>query len=260
MISIKTDTEIEIMRQGGRITARTLKIILEKIKPGVSKLDLEEIANQEILKSGAQPSFKMVPGYNWATCITVNEEVVHGIPNEYCLASGDVVGVDLGAFWKGFHTDASWSIVVEGERYPNKEDFLQAGKTALAKAIEQAKAGNRIGDISLAIQSTIEAAGYSVVQALVGHGVGRKLHEEPEVPGLVLSKGPKLEKGMVLAIEVIYAYGRSDVIRKKDLLNKTSVGDNDNWTILTKDKSLAGLFEHTVAITDQGPIVLTALD
>ncbi len=226
-----------------------MKKVLDNIKPGVSQLELEELAASQIQKSGAAPSFKTVPGYNWATCITVNDEVVHGIPKDYKLQEGDIVGIDLGVFWQGFHTDAAWTIQVGNKKDPRKEKFLQVGEKALNKAIGQAQVGNRVGNISASIQDTVEEAGFSVVRALVGHGVGRRLHEEPEVPGFITDNpSPTLKEGMTLAIEVIYAMGSPEVAKS-----------DDNWTIVTRDGSLAGLFEATVAITESGPIVLTAM-
>ena len=207
---------------------------------------LDKIAQQEIKKRGAVSSFKTVEDYRWTICTTVNEQVVHGIPTQRVLKDGDILGIDIGAFYQGFHGDLAISVPV-GQVSETTKKFLDVGVKTLRKAIEKAKAGNTIGDISSTIQNSIEAAGYSIVKSLTGHGVGKSLHEEPMVPGFGRAKtGPKILKNMVLAIEVIYAQGSGKVVL-----------GNDNWTISTKDHSLGGLFEQTVAIGKNGPIVLT---
>lgn len=255
MIPVKSKKDIEIMSEGGKITARVLKQVLDAIKPGVNLLKLDKLAEELILKAGAVPSFKTVKNYNFSTCININEGVVHGVPKkDITVNAGDLVSVDLGVFYKGFHTDSSWSIIADGQNGQSvgfkelqKVRFLQIGEKALSAAIEQCRVGNTIGDVGFAIQTTVEEAGYSVVRDLIGHGIGRKLHESPQVPGFgKKGTGLKLLEGIVLAVEVIYARGSYKVENLKD-----------GWTVETKDKSLAGLFEHTVAITTGNPLVLT---
>ena len=246
MIPIKTPQEIEIMREGGDISSRAMKAVLAEVKPGVTLKELDTIAENVITSAGASASFKTVDDYSYATCINVNAGIVHGIPNLYELEEGDVVSIDLGAYYKGFHTDMAFSVEVSSDK---EGKFLNAGRKALENAIFNCVEGNRIGDVCHAIQSEIERNGYSVSRDLVGHGVGRQLHEDPYVPGYgKKKKGLKLENGMVLAIEVIYQKGRPEISL-----------DFDGWTYKTADGSLSGLFEHTVAITPQGPQIITEL-
>lgn len=256
MIDLKTKEEIGIMRLGGRILAEVLREVLSHMRVGVSELELDQLAEKLILEKGGEPGFKKVERYKHAICISTNDVVVHGIPTDYKLKEGDVVGVDCGVYYKGFHTDMAETVQIKNEKLKMKNDnekikkFLDTGKRALWAGIEQAKIGNRIGHISKTIQKVVEEQGYSAVRSLIGHGVGRELHEEPEVPGFLdgsISKTPLLEEGMTIAIEVIYNMGKSDV---KYL-------GSDGWTIKTKDGSLSGLFERTIAITNNGPLILT---
>lgn len=258
MIDIKTLNEISTMAAGGRILAEVLGNVLSKIKPGVSELDLDLLAEKLIREKGAQPAFKRVKGYSHSICVSTNEVVVHGIPGNYRFEAGDVVGVDCGVYYKGFNTDAAETIEVKSNKFKvissNSEanKFLKTGKRALEEAIKVAKVGNRIGNISNTIQEIVEREGYSVVRSLVGHGVGRQLHEEPEVPGFLATKIENtlsLQAGMVIAVEVIYSMGKPDV----------DFSNHDGWTIKSKDNSLSGLFERTIAITKDGSIVLTQL-
>lgn len=264
-IPVKTGFEIELMAEGGNKLAEIISGVLKKIKPGLCTLEINGWIEREILETGGSPSFKMVPRYHWASCIGLNDEVVHSIPRkDKIIKEGDLLKIDAGMFWKGFHTDTSWTTIVQSspqEFLRNstgqtlfkvqscKKKFLEAGKEALKKAIETARPGNRVGNISLAIQETIETAGYKPVQVLTGHGIGRKLHEEPLIPCFLASsteKTAKLRPGMVLAIEVIYAQGSPDLVISKD-----------NWTISTKDGKISGLFEETIAVCENGPLVLT---
>ena len=244
-LTIKTPEEIEIMAEGGRKLAEIRDEISRQVQPGISTGQLDTMAEKMIIKAGGKPSFKMVPGYAWATCINLNETVVHGIPGEEKIKKGDKVGIDVGMFYKGYHTDTS--VTVGGP-----EKFLEVGRLALKKAAEQASPGKRIMDISKMMQETVEGAGYSVVRALTGHGIGRKLHEEPAIPCFAMGKyehSPFLVSGMVLAIEVMYNEGAAEVAYKND----------DGWTIVTADDKISGLFEHTVAVTGDGPVVLTTV-
>ena len=254
MINIKTKEEIEKMREGGAILSKVLREVLNSIKPGVSEIEIDQLAEKLIFQNGAEPGFKKVPGYNYSICVSTNDVVVHGIPTEYKFKEGDVVGIDCGVFYKGFHTDMAETIVVNSEKLKVEsleiDRFLETGKKALNAGIKNAIAGNRIGHISQAIEEIVVGSGYSVVKTLVGHGVGRELHEDPEVPGYLatrLEKTPVLKAGMTIAVEVIYNMGADEVMYKGD----------DNWTIATGDESLAGLFERTIAITDGQPLILT---
>jgi methionyl aminopeptidase len=247
-IKIKTPEEIQIMLEGGKKLARVKKALALAVKPGVTSLDIENLAVKLIKEEGAEGSFNKVPGYSWVTCISVNEGLVHGIPTkEMVFKDGDIVSIDVGLYFKGFHTDTS--ITVGINLSPENRKFLNIGQMALEKAISKAKVGNYIYDISEAIESTIEAAGYTVVKALVGHGVGRDLHEEPQIPCFVPGRvvdSPVIAPGMVLAIEVMYAQG-SDKVQVLE----------DGWTIAMRDGKMSGLFEESVAITPKGSIVLT---
>lgn len=249
MIAIKTPQEIEAMQEGGKMLSDALWEVVKNIKPGISELELDKIAEEFIIRAGGEPGFKKVQGYKHTICISVNDIVVHGIPTDYRLKEGDVVGIDCGVFYKGFHTDMSETVTVEGSSDSKVVKFLETGKKALNEAIKQAKEGNHVGDISKTIQDIVEGQGYSVVRSLVGHGVGHELHEEPEVPGYLvgrIEKTPLLKEGMVIAIEAIYNMGSPDLSL-----------DDDGWTLRTKDKGLSGLFERTVAITKNGPLVIT---
>lgn len=265
MNQVKSPSELKKMREGGKKLGAIRDQLLEKIAPGVTPLEIEKLAQLLIRKAGGTPSFMIVNGYKWATCISVNDGVVHGIPTKVPFSSGDVVGIDVGLLYQGLHTDTSWTILVQNqnshpkdgqplaEKLKNQneiEKFVKSGEIALKKAIDQAKPGNRVGHISQAIAETVEGAGYSVVRSLVGHGVGRVLHEPPQIPGILtqsIEKTPPLLPGMVIAIEVIYNMGRPEITYK----------NTDGWSLVTADGSLSGLFEHTVAITAEGPIVLT---
>ncbi len=247
MIPIKSKKEIEIMAKAGKIAAEVLREVLASIKPGITTMELEKITEMEIAKRGAAPSFKMVEDYSFATCININDGLVHGLPNNYKIKKGDLVSVDMGTFFNGFHSDLSYTVEVES----NKEaKFLETGKKALQVGISECAPGNHIGDISNAMQKIIEKAGYTVSRDLVGHGIGRELHEDPYIPGYGKpGKGAEIKEGMALAVEVIYQKGSPKIL----------IG-SDDWTISTADGSLAGLFEHTVAIGKAGPRVLTQED
>ncbi|OGH24326.1 MAG: type I methionyl aminopeptidase [Candidatus Levybacteria bacterium RIFCSPLOWO2_01_FULL_39_24] len=257
MINLKTKEEIEIMRAGGKILADVLFEVLKHVRVGVSELELDQLAEKLILNKGGEPGFKKVEGYKHTICISTNDVVVHGIPTEYKLKEGDVIGIDCGVYYKGFHTDMAQTLRVstqnsklKTQNYNKIDKFLQAGEKAMWKGIKAAKPGNRIGDISKAIQGVVEGQGYAVVRSLIGHGVGKELHEDPEVPGFLddpALETPLLKEGMTIAIEAIYNMGKSDVV----------YSGNDGWTIKSKDGSLSGLFERTIAITRQEPIILT---
>ena len=247
-IKLKTSEEIEIMREGGKKLARIKKSLMKAVGVGVSAMDIENLAMKLIKEEGAEPAFTRVKDYKWATCISVNEGLVHGIPKSSMIfKKGDVVSVDVGIYYKGFNTDTSDTIGVAVDS--TTEKFLEVGRRALKLAIKEARSGKYIYDISQAMEKTLKSASYSPIRALVGHGVGKILHEEPQIPCFVpgrIDQSPKIEVGMVLAIEVMYALGKADV----ELLE-------DGWTIGMRDGKISGLFEETVAVTELGPEVLT---
>ncbi len=242
----KTEEEIKLMKKSGNICAKALKKVLENIKPGVSCKELDTIAREEIEKMGATPSFMTVEDYPYTICTTVNEQVVHGIPTKRKLEAGDIVGIDIGALYNGYHSDLAITVTV-GKVQDDVEQFIKVGKSTLNSALKQVKVGGRIGDISATIQEGIEGAGYSVVKSLTGHGVGKELHEDPMIPGFgKKGTGVAIVENMTLAIEIIYTQGSGEVGI-----------ENDNWTISSSDGSLGGLFEQTVLVKKSGPIVLT---
>lgn len=238
--------ELNLMRKSGAILSAALKRGLDEVRAGTTEIEIDGIITKEIYKLGGDLSYKTVPGYKYATCITVNGEVVHGIPKSRKFEDGDLVSIDLAVMYKGWHTDAAWSILIGSDS--EKQKFLKVGQEALWGTIKQAVPGNRVGDMSNAIQTVIEGAGYQVVRSLVGHGVGRSLHEDPEIPGFGRKgQGATLRGGETLAIEVIYTKGSSDVVL-----------DEDGWTFKTADGSWGGLFEMTV-IVGKNPEVLTRI-
>ncbi len=243
------------MKEGGAKLAGVLEKLLATAEPGVTLLEIDARAKELIKKAGGTPSFQTVSGYTWATCLCVNDVIVHGVPTKYVLRAGDVLTVDVGLLYKGLHTDTAWTKIVgepEAQAEPKVKTFLRVGEKALWDAIAQAQVGNRIGHISHAIQTSIEEAGYSVMRTLIGHGIGTELHEAPQVPGFVsgsIAKTMELKSGMTLAIEAIYAMGKKDVIYET----------GDGWSIATKDGSLAAVFEHTIAVTPEGPVLLTTV-
>jgi methionyl aminopeptidase len=253
MIDRKTPEQIQIMQEGGGKLGSILEALLDMAQPGVSLLQIDKQADVLISKSGGTASFKTVPGYSWATCLCVNDVVVHGIPTTYVLKDGDILTIDTGLVYGGFHTDTAWTKIVGKDQSPmaeEKKKFLEVGQNALEKAIALATVGNRIGDISASTQKILQEGGYGIVKSLVGHGVGRELHEDPQVPNYV--RGAKentyqFQGGETIAIEPIYVMGEGQIVY-----------DNaDGWTLSTKDRSLAAVFEHSIAVTENGPIVLT---
>jgi methionyl aminopeptidase len=252
MIHIKNKEEIAIMQKAGHILADVLFAVVKEAKPGVSELDLDAMAERMIRERGGEEAFKHVPGWKYTICSATNDVVVHGIPTDRKLKEGDIAGIDCGVYLDGWNTDMAQTVYVGDKGKAPKEilKFLETGEKALWAGIEQVKPGNRVGHISKAIQEIVEGAGYSVVRDLIGHGVGRELHEEPEVPGYLIGsieKTPLLKEGMTIAVEVIYNMGKKDVV----------YANRDGWTIKTKDGSLAGLFERSVVVTKDGVRVLT---
>ncbi len=251
MIHIKSDKEIDLMRTGGKILSETLWEVIKNAKEGVSELELDQLAEKLIREKGGESGFKKVPGYNFTVCVSTNDVVVHGIPTDYKLKKGDVIGIDCGVYYKGFHTDMSETVRVGGSENDEIDKFLEIGKKALVEGIKEAKNGNRVGHISKAIQDIVEKENnYSIVRSLIGHGVGKDLHEDPEVPGFLngnIEKTPLLKKGMTIAVEVIYNMGSAEVVLDK----------SDGWTIRTKDGAMSGVFERSIVITESDPISLT---
>ncbi|MBI5449144.1 type I methionyl aminopeptidase [Candidatus Gottesmanbacteria bacterium] len=254
-MNIQTSKDIAIMKEGGGRLGNILLQLLDAAGPGVSLELIEKMADDLIVKAGGAASFKSVAGYRWATCLCVNEVVVHGIPTPYVLKKGDVLTIDVGLIYQGFHTDTAWTKIIGNQKdgtsnTEEKKRFLKIGEEAMWQAIEQARIGNRIGHISQTIQRIIEGAGYNIVKTLVGHGVGRELHEAPQIPGYLkgsIEGTPELQNGMTIAVEVIYAAGSGAIVY-----------DNaDGWTLATQDRSLSAVFEHSIAIRPEGPLILT---
>lgn len=248
MIVLKSPREIERMRASCRIVAEILALLKEKIVPGVTTLDLEEFAVAETKKRKAIPAFKGYAGYPYALCCSPNDRVIHGMPDSKPLASGDILSIDFGVLYDEFYGDAALTAPV-GSVTSEAAALMQRTEESLYKGIDAAVAGGRLQDISHAVQSHVESAGYSVVRDFVGHGIGKKLHEDPQVPNYgVAGRGIQLKPGMVLAIEPMVNKGSYSV---------RVLGDG--WTAVTVDGSLSAHFEHTIAITKQGPDILTRL-
>lgn len=248
MIVLKGKDEIASMRRAGRLVAEAHKRIAEAIRPGVRTLELDAIVEELLKEHGAVSSFKGYQGFPANICVSVNEQVVHGIPGTRVLESGDIVSIDIGAIVDGFHGDAAWTYPV-GEIDAGARRLLEVGEGSLFAAIDRARVGNRLSDVSHAVQLYAESHGCSVVRDFVGHGIGRSMHEAPQVPNFgPPGRGPRLKVGMTLAIEPMVNAGGPDV----RILS-------DQWTAVTADGSLSVHFEHTVAITDDGPSILTTL-
>lgn len=246
MIFIKNDLEISLMRKAGRIVGETLNLLEQNIRPGITTEELDRIAEEFITKQGAKPSFKGLYGFPASVCISVNTTVVHGIPGSYTLEEGDIVSVDCGAFIDGFHGDAARTFPV-GNVSEEARKLIEVTEKSFFKGIEKAKVGNRLSDISHEIQQYAEENGLSVVRDFVGHGIGKKVHELPNVPNFGKpSRGPKLVKGMTLAIEPMLNIGKHNV--------KTL---SDGWTVVTVDGTLSAHYENTIAILPDGPEILT---
>ena len=246
MIVLKSEKEIESIHESCRIVHETLELIRENICPGVTTGDLNEMAERFIIERGGRPAFKGFHGFPSSICTSIDDEVVHGIPGRRRLREGQLVSVDVGVEKAGYYGDGAETFCV-GRVSQEKRDLLTVTREALYEGIVQAKEGNRLSDISWAIQSYVERHGYSVVRALVGHGIGKEMHEEPQVPNFGQpGSGPLLKVGMTLAIEPMVNAGQGDVETQ-----------DDNWTVVTKDGSPSAHFEHTVAVTRRGPYILT---
>jgi methionyl aminopeptidase len=242
----KSKQEIETMARAGEVVAGCLALLEENTRPGVTTAELDRLAEEYIRSHGGYPTFKGYKGYPAATCLSPNDMVVHGIPNGYALGDGDILSVDVGVTLDGFVADSAWTFRC-GEISPQVQRLLDVCRASLDAGIEASQVGNDIGDISAAVQNVVEPAGFSVIRSLVGHGVGRSMHEDPQIPNFVTSyRGPTLKPGMTLAIEPMITAGGPDVFIH-----------DDDWSISTVDGSLAAHFEHTVAVTDEGPRILT---
>ena len=234
------------MARAGAVVADTLALLEEHIQPGVTTGELDELAEEFIRSRGGVPTFKGYKGYPAATCLSPNAMVVHGIPGKTKLENGDILSVDVGVTLDGFVADSAWTFPV-GTISADAQRLLDTCKAALEAGIDKARVGNTVSDISQAVQSVTEAAGFSVIRSLVGHGVGRSMHEDPQVPNFVSAyKGPELQEGMTIAIEPMITAGGAEVYIH-----------DDEWSISTSDASLAAHFEHTVAVTAEGPRILT---
>ena len=248
MVILKTRDELRLMQKAGAITAAALHAGGAAVKPGVTTRQIDRIIHNYIVENGAKPSFLGYGGFPASACISVNDEVIHGIPGERTLSEGDIVSIDVGAQIGGYHGDSAYTFAC-GKISSEAQALLDGTQKSLENAIAQAHIGNRIGDIAYAVQNTVEPMGYSVVREFVGHGIGKNLHEAPEVPNYgVAGRGIRLAAGMVIAIEPMINAGAWGV---KVLEN--------NWTVVTRDHSISAHFEHTVAITEDGPLVLTRL-
>ena len=248
-VHIKTDEEVELLRESSLLVGKTLAAVADRIKPGVTTLELDAVAEEFIRDHGGEPGFKGYGGFPNSLCTSVNEAVVHGIPNDKPLVDGDIVSVDCGVLKNEFYGDSAYTFAV-GEIAPEVQQLLEVTKECLQKAIEQAIVGKRIGDIGFACQQHAEQNGYGVVRELVGHGLGRSLHEAPEVPNYGRrGNGPRLMDGMVLAIEPMINLGRKEVFHEED-----------GWTIVTADRKVSAHFEHDIVVRKDQADVLSSFD
>ncbi|HYX70655.1 MAG TPA: type I methionyl aminopeptidase [Terriglobales bacterium] len=247
-IVCKSPSEIERMRRSGRIVRQVLDLVASMARPGVSTMDLERAAEKKIRELGAKPAFKGYLNYPCVLCTSVNQEIVHGIPSERrVLKAGDIVSIDCGVVLDGYYGDAAVTVAVGESVAPEVQKLLEITRASLYRAIEKARVGNTVGDLGSAVQEMVEANGFSVVREFVGHGIGTRLHEDPQVPNFgTPGHGARLQEGMVLAIEPMVNAGRpgSRVLE-------------DNWTAVTEDGSFSAHFEHCVAVTKDGPVILT---
>ena len=249
MINLKTREEIEIMKQGGKILQKTIAKVLPLVKPGVTTSYLDKTAESILKEYGGEPSFRSVSGYQWTLCTPINEQAVHTPPSNRALREGELVTIDIGVLYRGYHTDYATSLVVGTVHKPKLEAFLQTGRQALAKGIAQARVNNHLGHISQAIEKEIYAKHFFVLKDLTGHGIGRQLHEDPFVFNYLdrpIEKTERICEGLVIAIEVIYSMGSEEIVYEK----------RGEWSIKTSDSGLSACFEHTVAIIgDKGYIL-----
>lgn len=249
MIRLKTKEEIEIMKEGGRRLREVVNLLLSIIKVGVTTKKINDTAEELIYQYGGEPSFKKVKGYYWATCLPINEQIVHTPPSKRLIKDGDVLTLDIGFYYLGFHTDFATTLAV-GKKNKEIDKFLRVGLETLDKAIKKIKIGDFLGQVSKTIEDEIKRAGFFVIKQLTGHGIGQNLHEDPFIPGFLdkeIEKTPKINPGLTLAIEVIYSMGSEEITYEA----------SHGRSISTADKSLSACFEHTVAVTDRGVLLLT---
>mgnify|MGYP001439571538 CR=1 FL=1 len=247
MIPLKSKQELQLIRESGKILARVMQRVKGSVKPGIATFEIDEIVEQKIREEGAVPAFKGYKGFPASVCVSLNEEVVHGIPGERIIVDGDIVSIDIGVNYKGYFSDAAVTLPV-GKVSPKVKKLIEVTKRALNEGIRQARPGNRIFDISYVIQNYVEAQGFSVVRQFVGHGIGLNLHEDPEIPNFGRpNQGATIEPGMVLAIEPMVNMGSWEC----------RILDN-GWTAVTADNMPSAHFEHTIEIGDRGPLILTA--
>lgn len=246
MVTIKSKTEIELMKAAGRVVYETLKLIEENVKPGVTTMELDKIAEKHIKGAGCIPSFKNYGGFPASICASVNSEIIHGFPSNVPLKEGDILSIDVGACYKGYHGDAARTFAV-GEIKENAKKLIEVTEKSFFEGVKFAAEGYRISDISKAVQACAEASGFSVLRDYCGHGLGRELHEDPEIPNYVTKeRGIRIRPGMCLAIEPMIFEGGADYY----------VGDNE-WTVLSVDGKLGAHYENSVLITNNGPLLLT---
>ncbi len=247
MIELKTDREIQIIRNNGSILARTLRLVKENLHPGIRTTELNRLAEDFIKREGAYPAFKGYRDFPASICVSVNEEVVHGIPGERIIKEGQIVSVDVGVFKDGYHADAACTYAV-GQISEQAQRLIRVTRRALDESLAYVSEGRHLSDLSHAIQTLVEQNGFSVVRDLVGHGIGKRMHEEPQIPNFgPPGQGVVLKKGMVLAIEPMVNAGSYEIDTR-----------DDRWTVVTRDGSLSAHFEHTVAVTENGAEVLTS--
>jgi methionyl aminopeptidase len=249
MVYLRDQVEIDAIHEAARIVARTLKLLGGKVQPGVTTAELDRLAEEYIRSQGALPAFKGYRGFPATICPSVNDQVVHAIPGAYTLREGDIVSIDVGARKDGYYGDSAMTFPV-GEVDDESRRLLEVTRESLARGIAQARPGNRIGDIGHAVQECAEQSGFSVVRSLVGHGIGREMHEEPQVPNYgPPARGPRLLAGQVIAIEPMVNVGGPDVVTRED-----------GWTVVTRDGTRSAHFEHTVAIGPDGPHILSLVE
>lgn len=249
-IYLKTEAEIELLKTGGKKLKSVVANLLPKIKTGVTTDEIDKEASRLILEEGGEPSFQKVKGYKWATCLPINEQVVHTPPSSRTLKDGDVLTVDIGMYYKGFHTDYATTLVVGESSRKEVDQFLSVGRETLDRALREAQVGRHIGHISQALEKGVKSNGYFVMRELTGHGIGRELHEDPYIFGYLdkpVEKTLKITPGLVLAVEVIYSMGTENIVYEK----------GNDWSIKTADDSLSACFEHSIAVTDKKTIILT---
>lgn len=250
MIHYKTEKEIAIMREGGVRLQKVAADLMPTVRSGITTMEIETLSDILIKKYGGESSFKRVPGYHWNTCIPINEQAVHTPPSGRVIKDGDIVTVDIGIYFQGYHIDYADTVIVGEQNDPDKVRFLQAGKEALKKSITQAKVGNRIGDITKATYEVItKQYGYHILRELTGHGIGHNLHEDPYIPNFPEKKPEKTTRllpGLTAAIEVIYSQGSDEIVYEEP----------KDWSIVSSDRSLCACFEHSVAITEKETFIL----